>query len=77
MKNSLYVNNVNVGLSEMARLEFMETIPNENINLVETVHVVTLSMHVEFLRNLHLIIGQTLDRHDENIANLSKNKDVN
>lgn len=74
MKNSLYVNSMNINISEMARLTFQEQMPQHNNNLE---HVVTICCHVEFLKELHSVIGKTLFDHAENIANIDKNKDVN
>jgi hypothetical protein len=49
MKNSQYVNSCNVNISEMARLTFQEQMPQHN---GEIAHVVTVSMHIEFLKHL-------------------------
>lgn len=69
MKNSQYVNSCNVNLSETARLTFQEHMPQHNN---EVAHVVTLSMHIEFLKHLHDIIGNTLADHAETVAKVSK-----
>lgn len=72
MKNSQYINSANINISEMARLTFQEVPPDGEI-----IHVVTVSCHVEFLKELYRIIGESLVKHIDNTANLSKNKDVN
>lgn len=72
-KNSQYTNSCNVNISEMARLTFQEHMPQSN---GEITHVVTVSMHVEFLKKLHDIIGSSLAQHMETIVNAGKNKNL-
>lgn len=72
-KNSQYINQVNVNIGEMARLTFNEVIPPDN----EIISVITLSMHVEFLKVLHSTIGETLNNYADTIKNIGSNRDVN
>ena len=71
MKNSQYINQVNVNLGEMARLTFNEVVNDE------TIQVVALSMHVEFLKALHTTIGQSLDNYAQNVANIKSDRNMN
>lgn len=72
-KNSQYTNSCNVNISEMARLTFQEHMPQLN---GEIAHVITVSMHVNFLKTLHDTIGSSLAQHMETVANVGKNKDL-
>ncbi len=74
MKNSQYINQMNVNISEMVRLTFNEQMPQNNN---EIQHIITLSMHFEFLKEMHRTIGDTLNSHMEMIANMSKNREMN
>lgn len=74
MKNSQYVNLATVNIAEMVRLTFLEQMPQHGNEAAE---VITLSMNIEFLKNLHEVIGKTLSDHAENVANVTKMKDVN
>ena len=73
MKNSQYINQVNVNIGEVARLTFNEVTPPDN----EIIQVITLSMHVEFLKVLHQAIGDTLNNYAEGIKNMQSNREVN
>ncbi len=70
-KNSQYINQVNVNISEMARLTFNEVVNDE------TIQVVALSMHVEFLKVMLQAIGGALDNHSQNIASIKSDRNVN
>lgn len=69
MKYSLYVNSLNINISEMARLTFLEHMPQHNGDME---HVVTICCHVEFLKEIRNLIDTTLAAHAENVANVSK-----
>lgn len=74
MKNSQYVNSVNVNISEIARLTFQEQMPQYD---GEMSTVITVSMHVEFLKHMYETIGRALSDHAETLANVKKNREVN
>jgi hypothetical protein len=73
MKNSQYVNQLNVNVGEVARLTFNE-VQSEG---AEIIPVITLSMHVEFLKVVYSTIGDTLNKYADSIANMQSNKGVN
>jgi hypothetical protein len=58
MRNSQYVNEVNVSVSEMVRLVFSEVMPQHNNG---TLHVATICMHLEFLKEMSRVINKALD----------------
>lgn len=73
MKNSQYVNSANINISEMVRLTFQEQVPPNN----DMEHVITVSMHMNFLQELYRVIGDTLSRHMDTVKDLQHHKEVN
>lgn len=57
---SLYTNNTDVSISDMARLTFYEIIDGERTEIV------SLSMRIEHLENLAKAITDTLNQHKTN-----------
>lgn len=72
MINSQYSNQLDINISEMVRLIFNEQMPHHR---GEIAHVVTVSLHIEFLKEVHKIIGQAL--YDYSNANMQSNKGMN
>lgn len=63
MKNSQYVNQANVSVSDLIRI-----ICNEVLNGgAEVIPVTILSMHVEFAKVFVKTIQQTIDQYEESI----------
>jgi hypothetical protein len=74
MKNSQYINQMDISLSEVARLTFNEISPPNN----PVEHVITLCMNIEFLKVMHKTIGDTLEEHTRSIANIvAGNREMN
>lgn len=67
MKNSQYVNQINVSINDMCRLQFNEVSLNG-----ETIEVIVLSMHVDAADAFAKAIFQTVEQHKRN-AELQKN----
>lgn len=73
---SIYANNVIVGMGEIGRLVFQEITVQAGVEVSETVSQIAIP--VEVLRNLYLVIGQTIKAFDENIAKQAEtNKGMN
>lgn len=70
MKNSQYINQVNISINEMVRLTC-----NEEQHNGEKVNVIVLSMHVEFLKELGRVINKALD--DYKALNVDAGKGMN
>lgn len=69
---SEYVNGCGVGIAEMARIKFFDEFNEERIEIVELV------MHIEVLKNLAVVINQTVQQHEERMAKqIELNKGMN
>lgn len=62
---SQYINRCDIKIAEIARLNFFEV---QDVEKDPTGDLITdLAMHVECLRNIHTVIGETLAKYDENV----------
>lgn len=60
MKNSQYINQFSINISEIARISFSEVINDQSTDIV------TVAMHVEALRVLSKFIDDTIAKHEAN-----------
>ena len=72
----IYANSVGVGIAEIGRLTFQEVTIQAGIEVSEV--VAQLAIPIEVLRNLHLVIGQTIKNFDDNMVKQAEvNKGMN
>lgn len=68
MKNSQYVNQANVGISDIFRIQFNEITFNS-----ENIEVGTFSMHIDCAEAVAKTILQTIEQHKENVRKQQEN----
>ena len=67
---SQYTNQANVGINDMLRLTFRETIDGNSFD-----DIITLAMHIEFAKIMCNTVMDAITRHEKNIELQKQNND--
>lgn len=71
MKNSQYVNQVDVSINDLLRLKFSEVVPIGS-DKHEIVEIIMISMQAFAAKNMAELIINAINEHEKNVAQHSK-----